>query len=68
MSVTPSFLGTTLRMNDTGNKASASACPVRIRLGDSRATSTRPASRQVPANQLSSTVLPLPRGPISATS
>ena len=41
---------------------------VRIRLGDSRATPTRPASRQAPANQLSSTVLPLPRGPISATS
>ena len=51
-----------------GNIASTSACPVRVRLGDRRATSIRPASRQAPSNQFSSTVLPLPRGPISATS
>ena len=65
---TPSFLGRIFLMTEIGNSASTTACSVRIRLGDSRATPTRPASRQAPANQLSSTVLPLPRGPISATS
>ena len=65
---TPSFLGRIFLMTDVGNNASTTACPFRIRLGDSRATSTRPASRQASANQLSSTVLPLPRGPMSATS
>ena len=55
-------------MTDTGNKASATASWLRVRLGDSRATSIRAASRQARVNQLSNTVLPLPRGPISATS
>ena len=51
-----------------GSNASTRACSVRIRLGDNRAMSTLPARRQSPSNQLSNTVLPLPRGPISATS
>ena len=45
---TPSFLGRIFLMTEIGNSASTTACSVRIRLGDSRATPTRPASRQAP--------------------
>ena len=55
-------------MTDTGSNRWTKSCPVRTRLGDSRAIWIRPVLRQKSSNQLSSTVLPLPRGPIMATS
>ena len=66
--VMPSLRGRIRLMPVAGSSASTRACSVRIRLGDNRAMSTLPARRQRRSNQLSNTVLPLPRGPISATS
>ena len=65
---TPTFTGSTLLRGDAGRRRSTSACSVRMRLGVKRAMSTRSARRQARSNQVSNTVLPLPRGPISATS
>ena len=65
--VTPTLTraGRSLLMPVGGSNWSTNACPVCTSLAAIRSTSTSPASRQARSNQWSSTVLPLPRGPVS---